>query len=42
MEGRRCFDHARDDRLIPETPDLYRVRTTGEPGLLYVGEGGAA
>jgi hypothetical protein len=36
------FDQACDHRLIPETPGLYRFRATGEPGLLYIGESGAA
>ena len=36
------FDQARDDRLIPATPGLYRFRSTGERGLLYIGESGAA
>jgi hypothetical protein len=37
------FDQACDDRLIPETPGLYRFRTKGEPELLlYIGESGAA
>jgi hypothetical protein len=36
------FDQARDDRLIPTTPGLYRFRATGEQGLLYIGESGAS
>jgi hypothetical protein len=36
------FDQARDDRLIPDTPGIYRFRAAGEPGLLYIGESGAA
>lgn len=37
------FDRARDERLIPATPGLYRFRVVREKsGLLYVGESGAA
>jgi hypothetical protein len=36
------FDEAREDRLIPATPGLYRFRATGEQGLLYIGESGAS
>jgi hypothetical protein len=36
------FDQARDERLIPATPGLYRFRAVGERGLLYIGESGAA
>ena len=35
------FDQARDDRLIPSTPGLYRFRVQHEEGLLYIGESGA-
>jgi hypothetical protein len=34
------LDEARDKRLIPMTPGLYRFRAEGEPGLLYIGESG--
>jgi hypothetical protein len=32
------FDQARDDRLIPSTPGLYRFRAQHEESLLYIGE----
>lgn len=36
------FDRACGERLIPATPGLYRFRSAGEDGLLYIGESGAA
>jgi hypothetical protein len=36
------FDEAHRGDLIPATPGLYRFRTRDEPGLLYIGESGAA
>ena len=35
------LDHARDKRLIPQTAGLYRFRSQGEDGLLYIGESSA-
>jgi hypothetical protein len=35
------LDYARDERLIPLSAGLYRFRTQGEDGLLYIGESGA-
>jgi hypothetical protein len=36
------FDEAHRDRAIPATPGIYRFRTKGEPGLLYIGESGGS
>jgi hypothetical protein len=36
-----CFDEAHHGNLIPATSGIYRFRTRGEPGLLYIGESGA-
>ena len=36
------FDKAHRGNLIPATPGIYRFRTRDEPGLLYIGESGAA
>ena len=38
----RDFDEAHRGKLIPATPGIYRFRARGEPGLLYIGESGAA
>jgi len=35
------FDDAHREKLIPATSGLYRFRSPGVPGLLYVGESGA-
>lgn len=35
------FDAAHQEKLIPATPGLYRFRSPGVPGLLYIGENGA-
>jgi hypothetical protein len=32
------FDKARCEHLIPSTSGLYRFRSWGQPGLLYIGE----
>jgi hypothetical protein len=36
------FQDAHRGRVIPATPGVYRFRARGEPGLLYIGESGAA
>jgi hypothetical protein len=35
------FDQAHQQDLIPPTSGLYRFRSRGEPGLLYIGESGS-
>ena len=37
--GWRAFDQAVTEDWIPATGGVYRFRSRGEPGLLYVGEG---
>jgi hypothetical protein len=36
------FDKAHRGNLIPASPGIYRFRSRDEPGLLYIGESGAA
>jgi hypothetical protein len=36
------FDQAHCEQLIPATSGLYRFSASGHPGLLYIGESGAA
>jgi hypothetical protein len=35
-----AFDEAVREDQIPSTGGIYRFRSRGEPGLLYIGEGG--
>jgi hypothetical protein len=35
-----AFDEAVHEGQIPSTGGIYRFRSRGEPGLLYIGEGG--
>lgn len=40
--GWQDFDEAHRSHAIPATPGVYRFRAHDEPGLLYIGESGAA